>query len=102
MTDYIRGHLFYDGLVSLDDRLTPRPALAEALESDDFQTWHIQLRRHIRFHDGTALTAEDVVFSLLRHQAPTTGSQQYALARTMQSVRAVSSLLVEVVHEAPN
>ena len=101
-TDYIRGHLFYDGLVSLDDRLTPRPALAEALESDDFQTWHIQLRRHIRFHDGTALTAEDVVFSLLRHQAPTTGSQQYALARTMQSVRAVSSLLVEVVLEAPN
>jgi len=101
-TDYIRGHLFYDGLVSLDDRLIPRPALAETLESNDFQTWHIRLRRNVRFHDGAALTAEDVVFSLLRHQIPSTGSQRYALARTMQSVRVLSALLVEVVLDAPN
>ncbi|MBS1063472.1 ABC transporter substrate-binding protein [Gluconobacter wancherniae] len=101
-TDYIRGHLFYDGLVSLDDRLIPRPALAETLESDDFQTWHIRLRRNVRFHDGATLTAEDVVFSLLRHQIPSTGSQRYALARTMQSVRVLSALLVEVVLDAPN
>ena len=101
-TDYIRGHLFYDGLVSLDDRLIPRPALAETLESDDFQTWHIRLRRNVRFHDGATLTAEDVVFSLLRHQIPGTGSQRYALARTMQSVRVLSALLVEVVLDAPN
>ncbi|KXV34725.1 ABC transporter substrate-binding protein [Gluconobacter thailandicus] len=101
-TDYIRGHLFYDGLISLDDRLNPRPALAEAVESDDFLNWHIPLRRNVRFHDGTVLTADDVVFSLLRHQKPEVGSQQYALARTMQSVRAISPLLVEVVLDAPN
>ncbi|GBR16994.1 ABC transporter substrate-binding protein [Gluconobacter frateurii] len=101
-TDYIRGHLFYDGLVSLDDRLNPRPALAEALDSDDLLTWHIRLRRNVRFHDGAVLTADDVVFSLLRHQDPGIGSQQYALARTMQSVRAVSPLMVEIVLQTPN
>lgn len=101
-TDYIRGHLFYDGLVSLNDRLDPCPALAETLESDDLLTWHIRLRRNVRFHDGSALTAEDVVFSLLRHQDPGVGSQQYTLACTMQSVRAIEPLLLEVVLNAPN
>ncbi|GAP24816.1 ABC transporter substrate-binding protein [Gluconobacter frateurii NBRC 101659] len=101
-TDYIRGHLFYDGLISLDDRLNPRFALAEALDSNDFLTWKIRLRRNVQFHDGTALTADDVVFSLRRHQDPRVGSQQYALARTMQSVRTVSPGLVEIVLDAPN
>lgn len=101
-TDYIRGHLFYDGLVALDDTLNPRLALAEALESDDFLVWHIRLRRNVRFHDGTVLAAEDVVFSLLRHQDPRVSSQQYALAKTMQSVQAVAPLSVEIVLNAPN
>jgi len=101
-TDYIRGHLFYDCLMSLDDRLGPQPALAEALDSDDLRTWQIRLRHNVRFHDGSALTAGDVVFSLLRHQKPSTGSQQYALALTMRSVRALSPLLVEIILDGPN
>ena len=101
-TDYMRGYLFYDGLMSLDDQLEPHPALAETLESDDLLTWQIRLRRNVRFHDGTPLTAEDVVFSLLRHQKPSTGSQQYALATTMRSVRALTPNSVEIVLESPN
>ncbi|GBR46308.1 ABC transporter substrate-binding protein [Neokomagataea thailandica] len=101
-TDYIRGRLFYDGLVSLDDMLNPQLALAETLDSDGFVIWRVRLRRNVRFHDGTVLTAEDVVFSLLRHQDPSVSSQQYALAKTMQSVRAISPLVVEIVLNAPN
>jgi ABC-type transport system substrate-binding protein len=60
-------HQLFDGLVRFDPYLAPQPALAE--------TWRIEangliylftLRKNARFHNGRAVTAEDVVFSLSR------------------------------------
>ena len=57
----------YDTLVQPGDDLTPEPALAESWEvSDDLLTWTFTLRDGVTFHDGSPLTADDVVASYER------------------------------------
>ncbi len=60
------GQLF-DGLVALDPGLNIVPALADTWTiSRDGRTYTFHLRDGIRFHDGTPLTAGDVVYSVKR------------------------------------
>lgn len=101
-TDYMRGNMFYDGLVTLDETLTPRPALAERLESTDFKTWHVQLRKGVCFHDGAPLTSADVVYSILRHKDPAIGSQVHYQAMAMRSIRADGPLSIIIELDAAN
>ena len=58
----------YDSLVAFhDETLDIVPALATHWEtSDDHLTWTFHLREGVRFHDGTPLDAEAVIFSLQR------------------------------------
>ncbi len=54
--------LMYEGLVEIDDDLQPQPALCRSWDvSSGGGTWTFYLRDGIAFHDGTPLTAEDVV-----------------------------------------
>jgi len=55
----------FEGLTSQDGvTLEVIPALAERWEvADDKVTWTFYLRRDVKFHDGTPMTADDVVFS---------------------------------------
>lgn len=101
-TDYSRGHMFYNGLVTLDGQLSPQPELAEEFSSRDAQTWVFRLRKGVSFHDGKALTSADVVFSLLRHKDPATGSKVKALVDQIATVSASGPLEVTVTLKAPN
>jgi len=57
----------FDGLVAVDASLHVTPALASTWTiSRDQRTYTFHLRSGVRFHDGTMLTAADVVFSLRR------------------------------------
>ena len=42
------------------------PVLAEKIEQIDENTWKLYLKKGVKFHDGTEMTAEDVAFSILR------------------------------------
>ncbi|MBI4279517.1 MAG: ABC transporter substrate-binding protein, partial [Armatimonadetes bacterium] len=55
----------HDGLVELNyDTTELEPALAESWTvSRDGLTWTFKLRRNIQWHDGTPLTADDVIFT---------------------------------------
>lgn len=56
--------LMYEGLVQIDDDYNPKPCLAERWEtSSDGRAWYFYLREGLTFHDGTPLTAGDVVAS---------------------------------------
>ncbi|ATE59452.1 ABC transporter substrate-binding protein [Thauera sinica] len=59
-------HHLYDSLVDVDPEGRLIPALAESWKTVDETTWEFKLRRGVRFHDGSELTAEDVLFSLER------------------------------------
>lgn len=61
----LAAHLF-DGLVGRDATLRPVPALAESWRALDSRRWEFRLRPGVRFHDGAAFSARDVVYSLCR------------------------------------
>lgn len=101
-TDYLRTHMFYSCLTSLDEHLSPKMMLAEDVATDDAITWTVRLRTGVQFHDGKPLTAADVVYSLNRHNDPALGSKARAVAQQFESVRATGPLQVEIVLKGAN
>jgi ABC-type transport system substrate-binding protein len=74
----------YDGLVWLNEKLQPMPRLAQYWTiSKDGRTYVFDLRPGVKFHNGDALTSEDVKFSLERLLRRETNSpvRDYFLAR---------------------
>lgn len=92
----------YDGLLRFDynDDLVLLPGLAESWTRLDETTFEFKLRPNVRFHDGSELTADDVVFSLsdVRKQGPAgdgaTVAGQYQ--RTIASVEAIDPSTVRL------
>lgn len=67
------------GLVGYDDDLLAVPELARTVErSGDGLVYTFTLREDARFHDGRAVEADDVVFSLTRALAPATAGGDLA------------------------
>ncbi len=65
----------FSGLVRLDSNLEPVPDIAEKWEiSDDRMTYTFHLRKDVKFHDGTRVTASDFKYSWERTCNPATGS----------------------------
>ena len=56
----------FDTLVRMDPDSRVQAGLAESWKLIDERTWEFKLRAGAKFHDGSALTAEDVIFSLDR------------------------------------
>ena len=56
----------YDGLVRYNKQFVPEPALAASWTRPEPTRWRFVLRKGVRFHDGSPLTADDVVFSIER------------------------------------
>ena len=56
----------FDGLVNFDKELNPIPVLAESWKVVDPTTWEFKLRKGVKFHNGNAFTADDVVWSFNR------------------------------------
>jgi peptide/nickel transport system substrate-binding protein len=56
----------YETLVARDAQMRLKPALALSWQALDDTTWEFRLRPGVRFHDGSPLTAADVVASLQR------------------------------------
>jgi peptide/nickel transport system substrate-binding protein len=56
----------FEGLAGFDSDMKLVPLLAASWENPDPLTWLFRLRGGVTFHDGSPLTADDVVFSILR------------------------------------
>ena len=90
----------YDALTEFDRASRIGPALASEWRNPDERTWVFRLRPGIRFHDGRALSAEDVVFSLDRARSlPGTGLASYLVE--VESVRAAGPDTVEIRTRRP-
>ncbi|ANF57349.1 ABC transporter substrate-binding protein [Halotalea alkalilenta] len=102
-TDYVRMNMFYNGLTAFDDKLQPQPALAESFETlDNGTTWRFILRAGVSFHNGKPLDAQDVVFSLSRHQDPNTASKAMTLAQQFKAIEATGEREVMITLSAPD
>ncbi|HEY8382188.1 MAG TPA: ABC transporter substrate-binding protein [Microvirga sp.] len=94
------GHV-YEGLTRRGKDLKIEPALAERWEtSPDGLTWRFFLRKGVKFHNGNAFTADDVVFSATRVRAQ--GSNfQTRIPTTAEFVK-VDDHTVDVKLKTPN
>ncbi|MDR6956927.1 peptide/nickel transport system substrate-binding protein [Pseudomonas brassicacearum] len=101
-TDYVRHYMFYNGLTRFDSHMVPQLELAERIDTTDATLWVITLRKEVVFHNGKGLTAADVVFSLLRHKDPITGSKVLPLAEQFAEVKANGSHEVQIRLSGPN
>lgn len=64
-------HQMYEPLlIRLADNSLQGAIATHWKQTDDPAVWEFKLRPDVKFHDGTPLTAADVVFSLKRAQAP--------------------------------
>ncbi|MCE2989626.1 MAG: ABC transporter substrate-binding protein, partial [Nitrosomonadaceae bacterium] len=61
----INGQVF-EGLVERGKKLEIVPRLATSWRQTSPTTWVFNIRRNVKFHNGNALTADDVVWSFLR------------------------------------
>ncbi len=78
----LRSQQVHDTLVSRDKELSIVPGLATSWSQPSPLVWRFHPRSGVTFNDGTALTADDVVFSLERasHASPTGGITPSILA----------------------
>lgn len=93
--------LLYSSLVRVDDDLRVVPELAERIERPDARTYVIRLRPGVRFHDGRALTADDVVYTFRSFLDPAFVSPRKGAYRLVQSVDAVDPRTVRFVLKEP-
>lgn len=94
--------LIYEGLLTYDDDLNLRPALAESwMVSLDGKVYTFKLREGVKFHDGSVLTAEDVKYSFERILNPNTNSPQRSWLMVIDRIEIVSPFEVKFVLKEP-
>ena len=89
----IASHLF-DPLVAKDDKQLPIPGLALSWTTISDTAWEFKLRPDVKFHDGSAFTAQDVVFTFERAAEATSQSRGYANAGGER--KKIDNLAVEI------
>jgi peptide/nickel transport system substrate-binding protein len=89
----------YEPLVTRGKDLKIEPCLALSWEHVNSTTLRFKLRPNVRFHDGTAFTADDVVFSIERALSDTSNFKPYLTG--VKGARKVDDLTVEIVTEGP-
>jgi len=90
----------YEALVTRGIDMSIGPQLATDWKATNPTTWVFNLRKDVTFHNGDKMTAEDVVFSLLRAQQPTSDFKEYI--STVTSVKALDDYTVENQTREPN
>ena len=95
------GYMIYDTLFALDENFEPRPQMVDTWTvSPDQRTWTFKLRDGLKWHDGTAVTAEDCVASLQRW-AKRDGAGQQLFAQ-VESIAATDEKTFTMKLRTPN
>lgn len=93
----------FEGLTRFGPDGSVIPGLAASWEiSPDGTVYTFALRPGVSFHDGTTLTAHDVVFTLDRARAVGSTNAQPALFANILSAEAVDDLTVRVTLDGPD
>lgn len=93
-------HQIYEGLVNRDEKFRLEPALALSWQAVDARTWRFKLRPGVKFHDGSAFTADDAVFSIERALHPQ--SQRAPQLRGIKGAKKIDALTIDVLLDDPD
>ncbi len=89
----------YDPLIARGKKGGLEPALATEWKQIDPTTWRLKLRQGVKFHDGTAFTPEDVIFSWKR--AAGDGSDMRSAVGAIKDVRKVDADTIDIITAEP-
>src|SRR2546422_828601 len=93
----VQRYVLLTTLARYDSLLVPRPYLARGWRwSDGGRALTFRLRTDVRWHDGTATTARDVVWTLQAARDPATGYPRFTELQTLTSVAALDDSTIEL------
>lgn len=90
----------YDSLYYNDKDMKNTRWLAVGEKLLNPTTWEIQLRKGVKFHDGSDFTAEDVKFTIERALSPTSDLKNDI--SSIKEVKIVDSHTVQIITKEPN
>jgi len=90
----------YEGLVRYDKNFAVEPCLATSWELLSPTHYRFKLRKDVKFHDGSPLTADDVVFSYHRILQPQGTMQIYVAG--VKEVKKVDDHTVDMMLAGPS
>ncbi len=97
------GRAVYDYLYTVDQHAQLVPSLVKSSTvSDDGLTYTLTLQSGVKFHDGSALTADDVKFTIQRLQDPKLGSPAKSLFAGVTAVDVVDPQTIKFTLKAPS
>jgi peptide/nickel transport system substrate-binding protein len=91
----------FDSLLHKNAKLEYVPGLATSWRALSDTVWEFKLRKGVKFHDGSTLTAEDVKFSFERVLDPAKKSPQYGNIRAIKEVKIVDPETIQLVTAGP-
>ena len=98
----VNGNI-YEGLTAIDKDLKVTPGLAKSWTvSADGKTYTFKLRPGVKFHDGSAMEADDVVASFKRVQSKEIASPLASRLASIESAKAVDPQTVELKLKEPS
>jgi len=101
--DYTRGRATYNSLCQIGEGLVPNPDLAESFEPNKNATeWTFKIREGVTFHDGGKLTADDVVYSMRRHQGENSKSVIKSVLESVSEWKKTGPMEVKAILSSPN
>ena len=90
----------YEPLVRFDKNYKVEPALATSWQSTSPTTVRFNLRKNVKFQDGTPFTADDVLFSFDRIRQPQGTMQIYVGG--VKEIKKIDDYTVDVISDKPN
>ncbi|MBI3453679.1 MAG: ABC transporter substrate-binding protein [Rhodospirillales bacterium] len=90
----------YEPLVRRDKDLKLEPALAVSWKQTAPTVWRFNLRPNVKWHDGSAFTADDAVFSIERANGE--GSNLRGNTASFMAARKIDTLTIEVDTRYPD
>ena len=91
-----------ESLLRLNPDFTLSPGLAESFANPTPTTWVYQIRQGVTFHDGSPMTAADVVASMSRHIDPVIGSSWFSVYQNVETIEQTGEHEVTVTTRIPD
>jgi len=88
----------YEALVGWNQKLEMQPMLATSWKQTAPTVWRFELRKGVKFYDGTPFTADDVVFTLGRIMSD--GSDMKSYGTDIKETRKIDDHTIEIETKA--
>ncbi len=93
-------HIF-DSITKTDSNGRIQAGIAQLWTAQGTNKWTFILRRDAKFHDGSSLTAADVIFSINRAQNEPKSTFRSSVS-SIKSLKAIGDFTLEVITERPD